>query len=272
MALKGRAPFNSCGTGAFEIIPLYPVKCSLLVFLNRHLDSVSSTAIVMGIPQDEVDLPDTLGLTLTAGMLPHMTLYSFPGQTPIVPFTPSTRYDFTNPTTTTKHLQISSTTKASQSSHIVIPLYAVVPLPSHQVRAPPPQPVPSPHPLGPAFWDVVERTVDYSVHGTLAMVWLLLAIAEAISQKVRRAETFFGPGRRLIPYHLQDLAFLRDSQTSSSCDPFDLDSLPFIPTEDDLLRVDVSGLESIPSSELYLGEEDLMAAAPATPRPVYFIT
>jgi len=64
---------------------------------------------------------------------------------------------------------------------------------------------------------------------------------------------------------------LRDDRQPSSCDLFNLDPLPFVPTEDDLLRLDVSGLESIPLSELYLEEEDLMTAAPAAPILVHFV-
>ena len=52
---------------------------------------------------------------------------------------------------------------------------------------------------------------------------------------------------------------------------FDLDPLPLIPAEDDLLRLDVSGLESIPLSELYLEEEDTMAAAPVAPILVHLV-
>ena len=66
---------------------------------------------------------------------------------------------------------------------------------------------------------------------------------------------------------MQDLALLRDDKQPPSHDPLDLDSMLSIPVEDDLLRVDLAELESIPLSDLYFGEEAPTAAWPKLVRP-----
>jgi len=215
----------------------------------------------MGVFRDET-FTDALKLALAAGILSQTTPYTFPGQMPVVFLAPTTHYDFMNPTTTNPFTSLSSA-KTLRPSYVAIPLYAIVPFPTFQAQPPPPQSIPSPHQLNSAFWDVVNRTVEYSVHGTMGLVWLLSKLAEAVSQKVRSCGTFFSRSLIWSPYS-QDLYFLRDDR-QPSCDLFDLEPLP---AEDDLLRLDISGLESIPLSELYLGEGDKMTVAPTAPRPV----
>jgi len=137
----------------------------------------------MGVFQDET-FSDALKLALAAGILSCMTPYTFPGRMPIIFLAPITHYDFTNPTTTSPSTTLSST-KILQPSYVAIPLYAIVPFPIFQVQTPPSQPMPSPHHLDSAFWDVVNRTVEYSVHGAVALAWFFSKFAEAVSQKVR---------------------------------------------------------------------------------------
>ena len=220
----------------------------------------------MGVFQDET-FADALKLALAAGMLSYMTPCAFPGQLPIFLLTPSTPCDIMNPTTTKPltildpYLSTPGSTKTLRPSYVAIPLYTIIPLPTIQVQGPPPRSTLSPHLLGSAFWDVVGRTLAYSVHGAAVLACVLSAVSEAASQKVRNDGPFFRSECHLIP-RLQELALLRDERQLPSCDAFDLDFIPPTPADDDLLRVDIAGLESIPSSELYLGEEDLMTATP----------
>lgn len=65
--------------------------------------------------------------------------------------------------------------------------------------------------------------------------------------------------------YLQDLALARDDQSRPSCDSGRLSSML---GEDDLLRVDMTELESIPFSELYLGEGGSTTTRANTPRLV----
>ena len=74
--------------------------------------------------------------------------------------------------------------------------------------------------------------------------------------------------RCLIPWYLQDQDSHQDAQEISSYDSLDLSSLPSTPTEDDLLRMDMSELESMPSSELYLGGPEPVTALATLPRRV----
>jgi len=169
--------------------------------------------------------------------MPH----ALPGQAPIVVLAPPTCYDLMNPTTTIPFTIPDSnpTHKSLRPSYVAIPLYAMIPLPTPQVQALPPHPTLSPHLLNPVFRDVIERTVEHLILGATALVWLFSAFAEAAYQK--------------------DLTTVQDdSEQLSGCDSFDLDSLPPVSMEDDLLRMDMTELKSIPSSELYLGETKLV--------------
>ncbi|KAF9644646.1 hypothetical protein BDM02DRAFT_3121550 [Thelephora ganbajun] len=205
----------------------------------------------MGVLQDET-FSDALKLALSAGMLPPLMPYTFAGQMPIIFLAPPTCYDFMNHTTTkpftisNPFLSIPGSIKTLRPSYVAIPLYTIIPLHTLQTQVSPPQSIPSPRPLDSAFWDVVERTVEHSVHGATALVQFFSGITKATPEK--------------------DLALLRDDQQLSSCESLDLSSLPSIPTEDDLLRMDMAELESIPSSELYLGERGSKTALPTAPR------
>ena len=198
-----------------------------------------------------------------------MTPYAFPAQMPIVFLVPLTHYDFMNPTTTNPFTTLdSSSTKISRPSYVAIPLYAIIPFHTIQVQTPPPQSVPSPHSLDSAFWDVVIRTAEYSLRGAAALGWLFSSFPEAVSRKVRIFFCSLSRSESHSVLYSQEPSPLRDNRRLPSYDPFD--SLPSIPGED-LLRVDVSGLESIPFSELYLEEEDVMTTAPAAPRLVRLV-
>lgn len=63
---------------------------------------------------------------------------------------------------------------------------------------------------------------------------------------------------------LQEPTFAQDDRRLGSCDSFYLDSSLSMSMEDDLLRLDLAELESIPSSELYLREAEPVASAVAS--------
>lgn len=212
----------------------------------------------MGVFQDET-LFDALELALAARMLSPLMPFALPDQVPILFLAPLTCYDLMNPTATNpsmilgSYLSIPGSAKTLRSPYVAIPLsYAIVPLHILQAQAPPP------HSPDPTFWNVVERAVEHSVHGATALAWLFSEVAKTTPQKVRSAELSFGRGC-LIPW-FQDPAPVRDDRRFPSCDSLDLSSLPSIATEDDLLRVDMAELDSIPSSELYIGESELATA------------
>lgn len=158
----------------------------------------------MGALHDET-FSDALEFALAAGMLSCTTPHIFSGQMPIVFLAPSAPCDFMNPTTTkpftilSSYISILGSTKILRPSYVAIPLYTITPLPILQVQVPPPRSIPSPHPWDSVFWDVVQRTVDYSVHGTVALVSLFSAISEAASQEVRIVGAPFHPKWHLIP-------------------------------------------------------------------------
>jgi len=225
----------------------------------------------MGVFQDE-SFFDAPGLALAARMPPPLIHFALPGQAPTIVLAPLTCYDFMNPTTTkpftilSPYLSIPSLTKTLRPSYVAIPLsYAIVPL--HMLQAPPPHSTVWPQPLDPTFWNVVERAVEHSVHGAAALAWLFSEIVRATPQKVRSARFFFG--RSCLISLLQSLAPVRDDRWPPSCDSLDLGFLPPIPTEDDLLCMDMTELGSISSSDLYMGEAELAAAKLAAPKLVY---
>jgi hypothetical protein len=146
----------------------------------------------MGALQHET-FSDALRLAVAAGMLPLAV--------PVICITPPTFYDFMNSTNTkpftilNPHLPIPGSTKTLRLSYVAIPLYTIIHTPTLQAQVPPPHPIPPRHGPDSAFWDVVERTMAYAAHGAMALGWFL-AIAEAISQKVRSTET--SPSRNII--------------------------------------------------------------------------
>jgi len=150
----------------------------------------------MGIFQDET-FANALKLALAARLLSPSMPYTFPGQVPIVFPAPPTFYDLMNPTTTKPftildpYLSPYASIKTLRPSYVAVPLYTIVPLHILQVQAPPPYSAPSPHLPDPAFWNVLERTVEHSVHGAVALAWLLSETAKTTPQKVRNARNFF---------------------------------------------------------------------------------
>ena len=158
----------------------------------------------MGALHDET-FSDALEFSLASGILSCTTPHIFSGRMPIVFLAPSIPCDFMNPTTTkpftilNSYMSILGSTKILRPSYVAIPLYTITSLPILQVQVPPPQSIPSPHPWDSVFWDVVQRTVDYSVHGTVALVSLFSAISEAASQEVRIVGAPFHPKWHLIP-------------------------------------------------------------------------
>ena len=137
----------------------------------------------MGVFRDET-FSDALKLALAAGILSRTMPYTFGGRTPLIFLAPITFYDFMNPMSTNPSMTLSST-KTLRPPYVTIPLHAIVPFPTLHVQAPPSLSTPSPHHLDFAFWEVINRTVEYSVHGTMALAWFFSMIVEAISQKVR---------------------------------------------------------------------------------------
>jgi len=147
----------------------------------------------MGVFQDETFF-DVLGLALAARMPPPLICFALPGQAPTIFLTSPTCYNFMNPMTTKPFTilnPIPGSTKTLRPSYIAIPLsYAIVPLHLFQAQAPPPHSTASPHPPDPTFWNVVERAVEHSVHGAVALAWLFSEIFRT-TQKVRSAGMFF---------------------------------------------------------------------------------
>ena len=151
----------------------------------------------MGIFQDET-FANALKLALAARLLSPSMPCTFPGQVPIVFPPPLTCYDFMNPTTTKPfaildpYLPFYASIKTSRPSYVAVPLYTIIPLHILQVQAPPPHSTLSPHLPDPTFWNVVERTVEHSVHGAAALAWLFSEIAKATPLKVRIVGLIFG--------------------------------------------------------------------------------
>jgi len=207
----------------------------------------------MGVFPDEA-FYYALKLALAARMLSPLTPSTSPGQVPVTFIAPSACYDFMNPTTTkpfttifNPYPSIPGSTKTSRPPYVIIPSYTIVPLHALQTLAPPPHPTTPLYPPDSAFRNVVERAVEHSIHGAAALAWLLSEIAKATPQK--------------------DLAPHRDDEQLSSCDSLDMSSLPSLPAEDDLLRVDMTELELISSSELYPREEEEGITVLTAPRP-----
>jgi len=203
----------------------------------------------MGVFQDEA-FYHALKLALAARMLSPLMPFTSPSQVPVF-IAPSTCYDFMNPTTTKPFTTVLNTcpsilgsTKTSRLPYIVIPSYTIVPLHILQTLAPPPH---SPYPPDSATWDVVGRAVEHSVHGAAALAWLFSEIAKATPRK--------------------DPAPQQDDERLSSCDSLDMSTLPPLAAEDDLLRVDMTELELVSSSELYPREEEAEIRVLTAPRP-----
>lgn len=202
----------------------------------------------MGLLQEET-FANALKLALAAGILSPSVPYAIPVQMPVSFFAPPI-YDFMNPTTTkpstTFNPFLSSSTKTLRPLYAAIPLYTIVPLHTLQPQLFSPQWTPSPPLLDSAFWEVVKRTAEYSLHGAAALTWLLSEISKTTPEKDQDSH--------------------QDAQELSSYDSLDLSSLPSTPTEDDLLRMDMTELESMPSSELYLGGPEPVTALATLPR------
>lgn len=198
----------------------------------------------MGLLQDETFF-DALKLALAAAMLSYSTPQIVPVQIPIAFLAPPNRHDLMNPMNTKPFTishpfqSIPNSTKDLRPLYVTIPLYTIFPLCAVRPLAFTPQGIPSPQPFNSAFWDVVRRTLEHSLYGAAVLAWFS-EIAKATPEK--------------------DFGSLRDDQEPPSYDSLDLGSLPSIPTEDDLLRVDMTELESIPSSELYFGEREVAVA------------
>ena len=231
----------------------------------------------MGLYQDEA-FSDALRFALATGMPSCSMAYAIPVQMPLVLFAPPTCHDLMNPTTTTPFTTFDSSqttqssTKTSQPPWIAIPLNAIFPLYALQTQVSPQQWIPSPDTLSSAFWSAVKRMAELSACGALAVVLarLFSQIAEATPKNVRNALLSVVEQGYLIP-SLQNLAYTREDQQPDLCDSLDLSSLLPIPAEDDLLRVDMTVLESMSPSELYIGEAELLTAMTTVPRLVRIV-